>query len=692
MNPKMTRIMIGLLLFVPMLLAGCLHDDSKVKIEEPTPTPIVFNLSVSISGSGNVASVPIGIACGTDCSEPLNAGTSITLTATPADSFVFSGWSGACSGTGTTCVLTMSADQSANATFNAAPVVQAPIDAYFVDATNGSDSNDGKSISTAWKSFTPLNLNQFLPGAVISLRRGEIWREPLRFISSGTASAPIVITAYGVGARPVISGGVRVPAGSVWISLGGDVWRIDLGPTSVFATGAPIVIRGPSGSNSTGFDMLTLAASQAALTADQFVTANASLTRQLIWQAPASLLPTNFDFEVSTIATPVKIQGNFVHLKNIDARVSTVESNAAIVSIEAADSMLESSEVRFSYYFGVRCNEVHRCVIRDVLAEKNRSTGIYVYGGLNNLANLSVSANDCIIENSISRNNGNKQPLASGDRGGIGIERGRRAIVRGNTVMNNGNLVAPETGGDHAISIFESPDVLVERNYVNGAATGGIVSGSDGPFSNGVIIRNNIITNWNMSESLVTAKASAISVLGYGNDAAAGRHIIDNNTIFSDGGVASRWLVGISVQMSSFSYILNDLRVRNNIAYIRNNTNVATAALRVNKPMSQLLNPIINNNNVIVEAVTGSAYEVFGVDYATAALFSSGTGGLHQTVGVWQDMNPGFVVALPIMPADFALAPTSAMRDQGVNVGTTTDFFSQPFVGLPDAGAIEFIP
>ena len=56
------------------------------------------------TGIGTVTSVPAGINCGTDCSEVVNYGTVVTLSAAPSTGrgSVFSGWSGGgCSGTGT---------------------------------------------------------------------------------------------------------------------------------------------------------------------------------------------------------------------------------------------------------------------------------------------------------------------------------------------------------------------------------------------------------------------------------------------------------------------------------------------------------------------------------------------------------------------------------------------------------------
>jgi hypothetical protein len=78
-----------------------------------------FNLTVNRTGGGGgtVGSSPGGINCPSDCVEGFDTGTVVTLTATPGEDSVFSGWSGAgCSGMGT-CVVTMSAARSVTATF-----------------------------------------------------------------------------------------------------------------------------------------------------------------------------------------------------------------------------------------------------------------------------------------------------------------------------------------------------------------------------------------------------------------------------------------------------------------------------------------------------------------------------------------------------------------------------------------------
>jgi uncharacterized repeat protein (TIGR01451 family)/uncharacterized repeat protein (TIGR02543 family) len=87
-----------------------------------TFTLITHTLTVtktgSGSGSGSVTSSPAGINCGATCAASFNDGTMVTLTETAASGSTFTGWSGACTGSGT-CTVTMDQDRSVTATFQA---------------------------------------------------------------------------------------------------------------------------------------------------------------------------------------------------------------------------------------------------------------------------------------------------------------------------------------------------------------------------------------------------------------------------------------------------------------------------------------------------------------------------------------------------------------------------------------------
>lgn len=87
----------------------------------PPPPPSTFEVTVALSGDGRVTSTPAAIDCGSNCSARFNADGTVTLTAAPASGKVFSGWGGDCTGTTTTCTLTVNAARTVTAAFSAPP-------------------------------------------------------------------------------------------------------------------------------------------------------------------------------------------------------------------------------------------------------------------------------------------------------------------------------------------------------------------------------------------------------------------------------------------------------------------------------------------------------------------------------------------------------------------------------------------
>lgn len=92
---------------------------------------------------------------------------------------------------------------------------------YYVDNAAGShctDAGSGTSASNPWCDFANLNEQTFGPGAQILLKRGDTFAGELgKLYGSGTATAPIVLGAYGSGARPHIIGAGRPADRAVWI-------------------------------------------------------------------------------------------------------------------------------------------------------------------------------------------------------------------------------------------------------------------------------------------------------------------------------------------------------------------------------------------------------------------------------------------------------------------------------------------
>jgi len=77
--------------------------------------------------------------------------------------------------------------------------------AYYIDAVNGNDGNDGKTPQQAWKTLNNINNTTINAGNKILFRVGQKWQGQLNIKNSGTAENPITIGSYGEGAKPIIS-------------------------------------------------------------------------------------------------------------------------------------------------------------------------------------------------------------------------------------------------------------------------------------------------------------------------------------------------------------------------------------------------------------------------------------------------------------------------------------------------------
>ena len=81
------------------------------------PAPPVLTVTKTGVGVGRVVSEPLGINCPEDCRESYSSGTTVTLKAYADSSSTFTGWTGACSGTGP-CTVTMNTVTSVGANFD----------------------------------------------------------------------------------------------------------------------------------------------------------------------------------------------------------------------------------------------------------------------------------------------------------------------------------------------------------------------------------------------------------------------------------------------------------------------------------------------------------------------------------------------------------------------------------------------
>ena len=133
---------------------SCMVTMTAAESVSATFTQVTYALSVGVSGSGAVTSTPSGINCGSTCAASFASGTAVTLNETPASGWVFSVWSGACSGTGS-CMVTMNSAASVSATFARATLTRTFVSSAGVDSNPCSIAAPCATFAVAYTAVQP---------------------------------------------------------------------------------------------------------------------------------------------------------------------------------------------------------------------------------------------------------------------------------------------------------------------------------------------------------------------------------------------------------------------------------------------------------------------------------------------------------------------------------------------------------
>ena len=92
---------------------------------------------------------------------------------------------------------------------------------YYISNSSGNNSSDGRSESTAWKTFDKVNSAVLSAGDLILFKAGDVWRETLKVSSSGKPGSFITYGRYGSGVNPAIYGS-QISDG--WTNYSGNIW------------------------------------------------------------------------------------------------------------------------------------------------------------------------------------------------------------------------------------------------------------------------------------------------------------------------------------------------------------------------------------------------------------------------------------------------------------------------------------
>lgn len=110
-------------------------------------------------------------------------------------------------------------------------------DHYF--ATSGNDGDPG-TITQPWKTLTKLNsiFLTLVGGDHIYFNRGDTFYGKINPIKTFPAGNPLIITSYGTGVNPVISGFTDIVA---WTNLGGNIWESTFSPSTLTSCNMVII-------------------------------------------------------------------------------------------------------------------------------------------------------------------------------------------------------------------------------------------------------------------------------------------------------------------------------------------------------------------------------------------------------------------------------------------------------------------
>lgn len=128
--------------------------------------------------------------------------------------------------------------------------LQLQAETFYLDASSGSDTNDGLSPATAWQNLQRLR-SPSIPlsaGDTVLLKRGETWTAQLYIDYASVAGAPVVFSAYGDEADPlpIITSLDELPGSDVtanWTEVSPGIWsfRVNRTPGRLLLDGTEVL-------------------------------------------------------------------------------------------------------------------------------------------------------------------------------------------------------------------------------------------------------------------------------------------------------------------------------------------------------------------------------------------------------------------------------------------------------------------
>lgn len=539
---------------------------------------------------------------------------------------------------------------------------------YYIDFNEGKDANDGKTLTSPWKSFVNVGETYFDPGDNILLKRGSQWEETLVVSLSGTEKDPITIGAYGTGDNPLIKCSTAFSKWSLYIDDSNKkIWKGSISgvKTSLGAMKNNILFNKYFEYAVEGSE-LSAPADLESMKDGYFFS---PLNNYTFYLRNDDGNPGNIEVGSRPNTINVKESKNVV-IDSIDSYgISGADSNSGttgLVQVIVKNSnniIIKNCTLSYNHSGGaVIGSGSSNCTFYNVTSFKHGSTGLYFANSGSGNKAIACKVYDC-----------GYTPVFKGDQGSIGIWNTPDVTIDKCYVSGNGYKGDP--GIDAAVSFVQSPNGAIVRSHVKNSGGIGILFAEG---SNNSIAAYNIIDKWAvLGETLTDVMDFGGIHIGAGNLNILQNNFQIYNNLFINGGMTSRREAALLVRRGDYTGI----KVKNNIFY----NNIGAYDVYAQSPNSFKEWEFSNN---LYFRKSGNAIswndKIYDFDHIIGV--ESGYFSFDQKL----DLNS--IVGDPLLTDDkLNIKSDSPCINRGVWVGLNEDYYGNPVTedGMVDIGPFE---